>query len=865
MEDSLLATPTVPTPRTPISQSTVVELYENHLHHHHYQSQQLNNRHTPSTEDMNEVSNNNTSNINSITTSSTNNNNMNSSMCSILANDNIIDSEYDEMIIDKVSMRETLSRRMTDYMLRVTPLLVLVLAPVFMIWSGFYYPSLFFIFSISYLCYNLYLLGHNFYFGMAGIRRAKRSRFINFYQKYLTKQRMLQKSKSSTYGNVKQINESEFGISSSSDDDSQYQQSSRFKRMRPNRQPQCREDDAWNKVTHFVIIPNFNERESILRQSLNSLAQQSMARKQIILVLAMEAREVSVEQKAKKLVNDYILQFKDMIFTIHPSGLPDESPGKGSNSNYAWTYGIKEYIEQRSVAELDPNFAVVTVQDADSIYHENHFDSLTCAFLTSHLKGSNNTSIWQSPMVCYRNFNEIPAMSRMISFVITLHELAAMNDKNFEKISFSTYSMSHNFLSANNGWCPKYITEDWHCTVRTFFNTGGKARVYSLPFPISCYSTQGETYYESVYERFIQGKRHALALTEIPYIMKRMILTWTHGSSIPDYVKRRFHKLESKCTEGSAEEYEEDSQNVQIPPNWTRIFRLFWNVTSVQFIGGTQLTMLVFAFLFSQYYSWLYSNAEITDEIYRVNHFWVPIYNMASVGLFLIILGNTYMNGQLIALVNGREYQHKYYWIVHFLEWWVFSFPGTLLFNLIPTYIAAYRILFEEKFCFERSIKPEAPHIYRKKKIATARKSRRISTGNNSNLMSIAAAIVSDAIIPEDYVIEVNSLAATRKKKAQTKLIVDSVDAVHEGTCHGRSDSGSSLSASNSCSEDDEYSHGLSDSSIDPSSPLSVSTNALDKNLFQKTGGADGTKVLATHLTSRSKANSQKEVVAAVR
>lgn len=847
MEDSPLSVPTAPTPRTPVTYSTVVELYENHHQYHHQQSQQLNNRH----QTMEETSETNTPL--QLTTIATNSS-------SSIMNDSTDCQEYEEMIIaDKVAKRHTLSRRITDYLLRSLPMLSLIMAPIFMIWSGFYAPSLFFIFTLGYLAYNVYLLSHNFYFGMAGIKRAKRSRFVDFYQKYLTKQRMVMQSKSkssASYGGNNSANASnEFSTSSSSDEDSQYPQSSasRFKRMRPNRQTQLsREDDVWNKVTHFVIIPNFNERESILRQSLNSLAQQSMARRQIIPVLAMEAREQNVEQKAKRLVNDYILQFKDMLYTVHPSGMPDESPGKGSNSNFAWHNGIKEYIEQRSVAELDPNFAVVTVQDADSIYHESHFDSLTYAYLSSHMKGTNNTSIWQSPMVCYRNFNEIPAMSRMISFVITMHEIAALNDKNYEKISFSTYSMSHNFLTANNGWCPKYITEDWHCTVRTFFNTGGKAKVRSLPFPVSCYSTQGETYYESLYERYIQGKRHSLALTEITYILKRMFLTWKNGSSIPDYVRRRFHKFESRCTEGSAEEYEEDPQSIQIPVNWTRIFKLFWNVTSVQFIGGTQLTMLVFSFIFSQYYSWLYSNAEITDDIYRVNHIWLPLYNLANVCLFVVILLNTYLNGQLITLVNGREYQHKYYWIVHFLEWWIFSFPGTLLFNLIPTYIAAYRILFEEKFFFERSIKPEAPHIYRKKKNATTvRKSRRISGNHNS--LSIATAAASESIISEDYVIDVNNVAAARKKKNAPKLSVDVAD-VHEGTCHGRSDSSSSLSVSNSCSED-EYIHGLSDSSVDPLSPLSVSTsnNAGEKSIFQTQSN------VVTHLTaatSRSKNNS---------
>jgi len=840
--------------------------------------------------------------------------------------------EYEHQIMDQSDekrtnkRRDTWQRRFSDLLLRLSPAILLVSFPFILILFGFCYPSLFFAFVVIYLLYSLYILVHNFYYGMIGIRRAKQSRFVNFYQKYLHKQRSMMKMNRMNNGRVMTTlggNGGEFisSFSSSSDEELQCQQqiSTRFKRTRvPRQSVPYREDDVWNKVVHFVIIPNFNERESILRQSLNSLAQQSMARRQIIPVLAMEAREVNVEQKAKRLVSDYILQFRDVLYTIHPANLPDESPGKGSNSNYAWQYGVKEYIEQRSMTDLDPNYCVVTVQDADSIYHENHFDALTYSFLVSHLYGTNNLSIWQPPMICYRNFNEIPAMTRMISFVMTIHELAALNNKNFEKISFSTYSMSHNFLCANNGWDTKYITEDWHCTIRTFFNSGGRARVYSLPFPVSCYSTQGETYYESLYERYIQGKRHALALTEVTYTVKRILLTWMNKTSIPDYVKQQFHKFDSKYTEGSADEEKSREQqlNTELVPNFhKRTFKLFWNVTSVQFIGGTQLTLIAISLFFAQYYSWFYDNADMNDSIHRVIHLWLPLYKLVNVFLIIAVGFNMYMNGQLIALVNGREYQHRYYWLVHLLEWWIFSYPGTLLFNLIPTYIAAFRIIFEERFYFQRSIKPEAPHIYRKKKITTAaRKSKRISLGTNSNQLSPIsnlAASINGAVVTvntlandSDYVIDIatsanststaspGSLMGSRKKKKNNmpNLYVDVTEnarqtygaqVIYEGTSEAghpnRSDSSSSLTVSNSCSEDEKYADeedykgASSDSSMDSGmSPLASSSQfstseSTNNNNNAISGTVENANTSSTK-TSRSKSNTVKvEVVVAVR
>mgnify|MGYP001562662427 CR=1 FL=1 len=51
--------------------------------------------------------------------------------------------------------------------------------------------------------------------------------------------------------------------------------------------------------------------------------------------LAMEAREVGAEVKALGLVSEYIKKFRFIHFTMHPSDIPGEAPGKGSNSAWA--------------------------------------------------------------------------------------------------------------------------------------------------------------------------------------------------------------------------------------------------------------------------------------------------------------------------------------------------------------------------------------------------------------------------------------------------------------------------------------------------------------------------------------------------
>lgn len=49
----------------------------------------------------------------------------------------------------------------------------------------------------------------------------------------------------------------------------------------------------------------------------------------------MESRENNVELKAMGLVQEFIKKFRSVDFTIHPSDIPGESAGKGSNMAWA--------------------------------------------------------------------------------------------------------------------------------------------------------------------------------------------------------------------------------------------------------------------------------------------------------------------------------------------------------------------------------------------------------------------------------------------------------------------------------------------------------------------------------------------------
>ncbi len=49
----------------------------------------------------------------------------------------------------------------------------------------------------------------------------------------------------------------------------------------------------------------------------------------------MEQRENNAEIKAMSLIAEFVKKFRAIDFTLHPSDIPNECPGKGSNVDWA--------------------------------------------------------------------------------------------------------------------------------------------------------------------------------------------------------------------------------------------------------------------------------------------------------------------------------------------------------------------------------------------------------------------------------------------------------------------------------------------------------------------------------------------------
>ena len=82
---------------------------------------------------------------------------------------------------------------------------------------------------------------------------------------------------------------------------------------------------------HVFIIPNYSEPMKLLQKTMGGLGSHRLAKENYIAVLVMEESEEGHLDKANKLRDEFLDQFKEIVITCHPAGLPEESRGKGSN------------------------------------------------------------------------------------------------------------------------------------------------------------------------------------------------------------------------------------------------------------------------------------------------------------------------------------------------------------------------------------------------------------------------------------------------------------------------------------------------------------------------------------------------------
>ncbi|CAE6969463.1 PUT1 [Symbiodinium sp. CCMP2592] len=289
----------------------------------------------------------------------------------------------------------------------------------------------------------------------------------------------------------------------------------------------------------------------MLSQTLTSLAQAHGAHS-FHVVLAMEAREGPAGlEKAAQLDRGFSKYFSTFRSTSHPSNLREEHadgswdpevPGKASNVKWAVREAHRELLKE----SVDPASVILTVADADVVFHPRYFSHLTRDFGTVRRRGGgwHEWTIWQAPQLPFRNYYASPACSRVWAYVASIWECGGVAGLSFgsEHFAFSTYSLPLLLAVEAEAHEGDVIAEDHHCYIRCFFYSAvkeaalaqggqeiptwrGLARAHLRPIFLPVKSTSvvsDKGVWQTWIDRWFQAKRHAQGVAELSFFAPRL-------------------------------------------------------------------------------------------------------------------------------------------------------------------------------------------------------------------------------------------------------------------------------------------------------------------------------------------------------
>ena len=269
----------------------------------------------------------------------------------------------------------------------------------------------------------------------------------------------------------------------------------------------------WEDIYHLVILPNYKEPAVIIKETLEALANSDYPNDKMIIVLSFEQRAGKErELVAREIEEEFRNRFFKLLITFHPSDLPDEIPGHGSNDAWAVAQAKERVIDPLKIPYEN---VVVSSFDIDTHVFPRYFSCLTYHYLTC--KKPTRTSFQPIPLY-NNNIWEAVSFSQVSSFSNTFWQIMCQ-ERPESLVTFSSHSMSLKAL-VEVGFKQKNIIPDdsrvfWQC----FFKYDGDYRVQPIFYPVSMDSNVGKNVIETLKQIYKQQKRWAYGVEDIPYFL----------------------------------------------------------------------------------------------------------------------------------------------------------------------------------------------------------------------------------------------------------------------------------------------------------------------------------------------------------
>jgi len=270
---------------------------------------------------------------------------------------------------------------------------------------------------------------------------------------------------------------------------------------------------SWKDIYHLIVFPMYKEPLEIVRGSFSALLNTDYPKDKMIVVLACEeSASLEVVPTAKSIEQEFGGKFLKFLVTWHPSNLPGEIPGKGSNETWAAKEAKKKIIDSLGIPYENIIFSSF---DIDTAVFPKYFSCLTYHYLTA--KKPARTSFQPIPLFI-NNIWQAPPFSRIFAFSATFWQM--MNQERPEKLlTFSSHSMSFKALVDIGFKQTDVVSDDSRIFWQCFLYYDGDYRVQPLYYPIAMDANVAETFWKTLKNLYKQQRRWAYGVADISYFL----------------------------------------------------------------------------------------------------------------------------------------------------------------------------------------------------------------------------------------------------------------------------------------------------------------------------------------------------------
>lgn len=269
----------------------------------------------------------------------------------------------------------------------------------------------------------------------------------------------------------------------------------------------------WQQVIHAVIYAIYKESYEVVEASVRSCLESNYPKDKMILVLAVEERAgESAQAVVRKIKDNFVSQFKDIIISTHPDGIEGEMKAKGANAYHAGVE-LKKYIDQMGVAYDD---VIVSCFDADTLASRQYFANLAYKYVI------NPERVYRSyqPIPLFNNnMWDVPAMNRLVAFGSSYWQIIE-STRPYRLINFSSQAMSLKTLVDIDFWDRAVVSEDSKQFYRAFYHYNGNHKVVPIFAPVSMDAVMGKNYWDTMKAQYVQKRRWAWGIEHFPYVME---------------------------------------------------------------------------------------------------------------------------------------------------------------------------------------------------------------------------------------------------------------------------------------------------------------------------------------------------------